>query len=108
MRIQMYALLLLITSAAPVGIALAGESRTGNAQSPAKYTGSAQLIAPPPTSADGRYRVNAELHSAKAATLAKSSDRFSLIAQLQPSASAKALSTACGPVVDAVFKNGFE
>lgn len=108
MRIQMFTLLVLITAAAPIGTALAAESLPANAQSPAKYTGSAQLISPPPTSADGRYRVNAELHAAKAATLAKSSDRFSLIAQLQPSASAKALSTACGPIVDAVFKNGFE
>ena len=108
MRNPMFTLLLCITVATPIGQALAAESASGYDSTPNRFSGSAQLIAPPPTSADGRFSVNAELHAGATPSIAKSSDRFTLLAQLQPSASTKALSTACGPVVDAVFKNGFE
>ncbi len=108
MRISIFTLLLSITVVTPIGLARAAESTPASGNSQAQFSGSAQLIAPPPASADGRFTLNAELHAAQTPNLAKSSERFSLIAQLQPSASAKALSTACGPVVDALFKNGFE
>jgi|GEM_PF-1932291 len=108
MRIPMFTLLLWITAATPIGLASAAELAPAGSQTVGRFSGTAGLIAPPPTSADGRFSLNAELHAATTPTIAKSSDRFSLLAQIQPSASTKALSTACGPVVDALFKNGFE
>ena len=89
-RLQPIALLIFFTTAH------AGEAR---------FSGSASLAKPatPATSANGRYSLHADL---RPAPIRQGSGRFSVLAKLQPDA--KALATACGPVVEELFKNGFE
>jgi hypothetical protein len=71
-----------------------------------RFSGSAKLSANSvQTSASGRFSVTAELQAAPAALQISANDRFSLVADL---AASKSALTACGPVVDAIFKNGFE
>ena len=57
------------------------------------------------TSANDRFSLTAELQPAPAAAKTTADGRFSLIAEL---AAAKTALTACGPVLDPIFKNGFE
>ena len=70
-----------------------------------RFSGNAALAKPDPTnaSADGRFQISADLRPAAAV---QSTGRFALMAKLQPDA--KSIATACGPVTDNIFKNGFE
>jgi hypothetical protein len=88
-------LTLLLASLALVASATASERFSGSARL------SANLVQ---TSASGRFSVTAELQAGPARQIS-ANDRFSLVADL---AASKSVLTACGPVVDAIFKNGFE
>ena len=70
-----------------------------------RFSGSATLAKPeaPSASADGRFNISADL---RPAAVTQSGGRFALEAKLQPNA--KSIATACGPVGDDIFKNGFE
>lgn len=71
-----------------------------------RYSGSAALSANKAhTSANDRFSITAELQAAPAYAKTTSDGRFSLIADLTAPKSAL---TACGPVLDPIFKNGFE
>ncbi len=71
-----------------------------------RFSGSAGLDKPATSnaSANGRYSISADLRPATA--VVQSTSRYSLNAKLQPDA--KSIATACGPVGDSIFKNGFE
>lgn len=72
----------------------------------ARFSGSADLVVNlTQTSANERFAVTAELQAAPAVAKTTPDGRFSLIADL---AAPKSAPTACGPVLDPVFKNGFE
>ena len=70
-----------------------------------RLSGDATLAKPAEAnaSADGRFNISADL---RPAAITQSSGRFALEAKLQPNA--KSIATACGPVGDSIFKNGFE
>lgn len=71
-----------------------------------RFSGSAHLaVNKAQTSTNARFAVTAELQAAPAVAKTTADGRFSLIADL---AAPKALATACGPVLDPLFKNGFE
>jgi hypothetical protein len=57
------------------------------------------------TSANLRFALTAELQAAPATAKVTTDARFSVIAEL---AAPKSALTSCGPVTDALFKNGFE
>jgi len=70
-----------------------------------RFSGSASLDKPAEASAsvNGRFNISADLRPAAST---QSTGRFALSAKLQPNA--KSIATACGPVADNIFKNGFE
>jgi len=70
-----------------------------------RFSGNATLAKPAESSAsaDGRFDISADL---RPAAVTQRSGRFALEAKLQPNA--KSIATACGPVADNIFKNGFE
>lgn len=71
-----------------------------------RFNGSAELTAGAEAggvSADGRFSLKASLQPD---TSVQSSGRFGLSAKLQPDP--KSIATACGPLPDQIFKNGFE
>jgi hypothetical protein len=72
----------------------------------ARFSGSGGLSADTiQLSADQRFSLNAELQAAPAPDKASTDGRFTVNATLTAN---KALATACGPLVDLMFKNGFE
>jgi hypothetical protein len=85
----------LVLLAAPLPI-LASQS--------ARFSGSGALVAGETTSADGRYRMQADL---KRGNPVQHGGRFSLDARLAASDAAKAAGTACTGGPD-IFRNGFE
>ena len=71
-----------------------------------RFSGSTQLTAnKTQLSADQRFALSAELQAPAATEKTTADQRFSVIADL---AAPKSALTACGPLTDAVFKNGFE
>ena len=70
-----------------------------------RFSGSASLNKPAElaTSATGQFSVSAGLRPGPAL---QSAGRFGLTAKLQPND--KSVSTACGPLNDLIFANGFE
>lgn len=91
----------------PLRIALASALAIGTAQAQSRYAGSGSLSKPEKlTSSDQRYSLRAELHTS--GPRVSSDGRFALSAHLQlPPGGSKSIA-ACGPVIDAVFNNGFE
>lgn len=72
-----------------------------------RFTGAAGLSVGPKTgggsSPDGRFDLQADLHPA---TPVQGTGRFGLTAKLLPDP--KSITTTCGPLVDQIFRNGFE
>lgn len=70
-----------------------------------RFSGDASLSksGAPSASANGRFTLSADL---RPAAVVQSSGRYSLNAKLQPDPNS--IAAACGPVGDAIFKNGFE
>jgi len=82
-----------------VAVAAAADERPA----PARFDGKATLAAPPPSSADGRYDLKAELTPALAEPSASADGTLSLSASLVPNSQ---LAANC--VVERVFADGFE
>lgn len=91
----------------PLRIALASALTIGTAQAQSRYAGTGSLSKPEKlTSSDQRYSLRAELQAGSPRV--SSDGRFALRAHLQlPPEGSKSIA-ACGPVIDAVFNNGFE
>ena len=71
-----------------------------------RFSGSAKLAPnPTQTSANQRFALAAELQPANAQVKTTADGRFSVSANLTAPKSAL---TACGPLTEAIFKNGFE
>ena len=83
---------------------LASTAASAQESSPAdvRFSGSAQLIAPPQQSADQRYSIKAKLE----ADTAQKTGRFALTARLLPDE--KTSGGVCGPLSDLLFANGFD
>lgn len=88
----------------PLGLGLAVSDTTSAAEP--RFSGVAGLTAGAEAgavSADGRFSLQAGLLPDASM---QGNGRFGLSAKLQPDA--KSIATACGPVADQLFKNGFE
>ncbi len=87
-----------------IGMSLAGlAAAQAMAATTARFEGHAGLIAPAQSSDDGRYAIDAGLRPVAAA--AAPTGRFEVSASLRTDSTA---GTACGPVADELFSNGFE
>ena len=84
---------------------LAAISTTADAAVPSRFSGSAALRAPEQASVDHRFSIKADLRAGQAI---QADGRYALTAALKAGADASSITTACGPIVDIMFGNGFE
>jgi hypothetical protein len=86
------------------GLSLAGLAvAQAMAATAPRFEGRAELTAPAQSSDNGRYAIDAELRPVAAAVAP--AGRFELSASLLAESTA---GTACGPLADELFTNGFE